>query len=191
VSTAATQKLPTEYDRSSQGLKLFLNQLRDRAKLYGWDDILTIPNAICPGPDQQVYLITHAGNLDLVQVRAHAATYARGPSKASQDTAQLYACIMGSLSSDAQSTVAIRVADDSFNDPKHVSGTCLLKVVTMDASNATNAAVRHIREESSDLVAYKVSVDRDIGVLNRYVKRKVTALATSPKKPAVASSRST
>jgi hypothetical protein len=53
--TAATHKLTTEYDLSSDGVKLFLKQLGDPVLFSGWTDILNIPKV----PGAEAVFIEH------------------------------------------------------------------------------------------------------------------------------------
>jgi hypothetical protein len=175
---AATCKLTTDFDLSSNGLKLFLTQLADRARFSGWTDILMISQVIGAEHEVLINLVTHHGMLSLEQVRAHVATYDATPTRAAQDTTQLYVCIMNSLTPEAQNKITIREEEYILGEELNtVLGTCLLKVIVMEASIDTNATARRIREKLSDLSSYMVSVDSDVMLYNFHVNQLVINLA--------------
>jgi hypothetical protein len=66
---AATEKLPIEFDCSSENLPLFLAQLRDRAAVYDWLALLLIPK---DGHEEMTKdLIDSYGELSYEDVKRH------------------------------------------------------------------------------------------------------------------------
>jgi hypothetical protein len=66
---AATEKLPIEFDCSSENLPLFLAQLRDRAAVYDWLTLLLIPK---DGNEEMTKdLIESYGELSYEDVKRH------------------------------------------------------------------------------------------------------------------------
>jgi hypothetical protein len=128
---SATQKLTTKYNMSSDGLKLFLTQLGDRALFGGWTEILK--NPLVPGaePENLVNLISHHGMINDHEVRAHAALYYNTPTREAQDT--------HSAQKPRRRFRFVRRSTDG--DTTYVSGTCLLKIIIADASIDTNATI--------------------------------------------------
>jgi hypothetical protein len=110
----------------------------------------------------------------MVQVMDHAKSYSGTPTRAAQDTVQMYHCIMSSLTTEAQARVAIRAQDYTLGE--EVSGTCLLKVVISESSIDTRATARHIREKLGDLDTQMTLFDSDIGMFNGHVKALILAL---------------
>ena len=54
IFTASTKALAKEFDLSREELKPFLNQINDRARTAGWNEIFKIP--VVPGANP---LVTH------------------------------------------------------------------------------------------------------------------------------------
>jgi len=90
----ATAPLETKHDLSAEKLQNFLDSLEQRAIDHDWEAILDIPNE-----DEETYthLIRKHGSLSLKQVRAHAETYVRNNTRATQDSQQMASCILKSL----------------------------------------------------------------------------------------------
>jgi hypothetical protein len=69
---AATEKLPIEFDCSSENLPLFLGQLRDRAAVYDWLALLLIPKD--RNEEMTKDLIESYGELSYEDVKCHSET---------------------------------------------------------------------------------------------------------------------
>jgi hypothetical protein len=75
-----------KYDLKSEGLKSFLESVRVRAKLYGWMDILDIPDAT----GAVVSILDQYGNITMDECRAHATVYMAARNRNTQNSVMLY-----------------------------------------------------------------------------------------------------
>lgn len=172
---SATQALPKEFDCRIEGLKIFLSQLKDRAREYGWTPILEIPIDAAQPHANLRSLLTEYGRISLQQVQEHAETYVLANSRAAQDSMQLYQCIMKSLTEKGVSRIMLRSEDYTIGDIP--SGACLLKVIIREAYIDTNATLSTIRTRLSSLDVYMREVNSDIEKFNLYVIGLVDSLA--------------
>jgi hypothetical protein len=135
----ATTKLPTPFGLQPEHLQIFLDEIHDRARLYHWiDSILKVPQYkhLHLGEEdtqehqQQVpiiNLLTRHGELGWEDMQLHAFLYLQDRNRASQDSAQLYKCLMNSLTEQGKADI---IPDSSkYKFGTAVSGTCLLKVI--------------------------------------------------------------
>jgi hypothetical protein len=161
----ASAELKTLHDLSAGNLRDFLKLLGQRADIYGWNDILEIPNE---ADDDYIHMLKQYGSVSLRQVQEHARKYIQVHCRAAQDSQQLADCILSSLTVEARNTITLY--DDEYTIQGKVSGTCLLKVVIRESHIDTNATTRILREELNKLDSYMVSIDSDISKFNEHVK---------------------
>lgn len=175
VYRAAVEPLATKFDCQAENLKVFLNEVNDRATITGWYDILLVPPDVLSEDIMAVVDLTTAyGQLSLEQVRAHAATYIHREVRAAQDSMQLYQCLTSSLTKEGKAKVMLRKAEYTVRGIP--SGTCLLKVIISASYIDTNATTTFIRGRLSSLDTYMKSVDSDIEKFNQYVKSQLDSL---------------
>ena len=70
----AMEALKDLYAGSEGDLGLFLQQVKTRAKAYGWVHILAVPPDLAE-PDEMINILQHYGQITLEQVQVFAATY--------------------------------------------------------------------------------------------------------------------
>ena len=170
----ATEPLSIEFDCTSENLQLFLDQLRDRAIIYDWLDILLITRE---GDEAQTKdLIESYGEISYVEVKTHAMSYVNTETREAQNSIMLYHCIMNSLSKDAQRQVRTRGKTYPFMIGGKGSGTLLLKVVVMVSHIDTRATISWVRTKMSSLDKYMSECDSDINKFNEYVIELVNKL---------------
>ena len=99
TATSSFYMDPADYfNCEAPGLHGFLKEVEGRASRFGWCDvILEIPNDIANPLGGTRNLLTHYGELSLAHLREWETTYIHGMSRAAQDTAHLYLCLMNSL----------------------------------------------------------------------------------------------
>ena len=134
----AVKPLKDEFDCSPSGLNLLLAQLKDRAIMYGWTHILSIPPNL-NDPDTTIDIIDGYGQLTLAQVCTHAESYVNDQSRLTQDSSQMYLCLMSTLTAKGKNQVMLRQSDYKVGD--QASGTCLLKVIIQESYVDSNATV--------------------------------------------------
>jgi hypothetical protein len=170
----ATEPLKDLYDGNEGDLGLFLQQVKTRAEVFGWNHILAVPPDIA-NPDETMDLILHYGELNLEQIRAFAQTFINTQTRAAQDDAQLYHCLRKSLTKDAETNIVLFQEDYTFGDRS--CGLALLKVIVREAYVDTNATILHIREQLNSLDLHIVKLGYDIEKFNAKVKTYQKGLA--------------
>jgi hypothetical protein len=172
----ATAKLAEEqFDCDSEGLRDFLELVRARAEVQGWNNsVLAIPVDIANQLGDAQDFLDHYGEIGLDHCRAHALTYYNQQNRAAQDSMQLYTCVMNSMSRIGRNKVT------GFRDQYSINGTpcgiLLLKVIVRESYIDTNATTSYIRGQLSSLDEYLPQVDYDIGKMNLHVQSLIEAL---------------
>ena len=108
---AATAKLEEDpFDCVAEDLYSFLKALKDRAREFGWDThgvgILSIPDDPL-NPTEFKSLIDQHGEIELETIRAFEESYIDEPVRAAQDAAQLYRCLMASISKEGKCKILV------------------------------------------------------------------------------------
>lgn len=164
---AATEKLTTPFDGSSENLPLFLAQLRDRAVVYDWLPLLLIPKN---GLEEDTKdLIESYGELTYKDVKDHAMTYINTETRSAQDSMMLYLCIMATLTEAGQKKIRNRGLTNPFVYGDKGVGTLLLKVVIMVSHIDTRATVTQVRTKLSSLDRMMKDVNSDVQQFNDQV----------------------
>ena len=174
----ATAKLEEDqFDCVADDLYSFLKALKDRAREYGWDEhgigILSIPDDP-ENPQEFKSLIDSHGEIDLQTIERFEESYLSGQSRSAQDAAQLYRCLMASISKEGKKKIL--VWEDQYTIDGYGSGNLLLKVIVRESHLDTNATSASIRTKLTDLDRYLPSIGHDILKFNTYVKLLVDGL---------------
>jgi len=82
VAVGPLQKDP--YAGEPYSLKVFLSNLSDRAIMYGWDDILYVPEDIANANTKYNDLLSNYGKVLLSQIVDHAATNVETDTRSAQ-----------------------------------------------------------------------------------------------------------
>ena len=172
----ATAKLSDElYDCESEGLRDFLELVRARGEVMGWNlSILSIPVDVNDQLGDAQDFLDHYGEIDLDHCRAHAMTYYNQQNRAAQDSMQLYTCLMDSISRVGRNKITGFRSQYTINGIP--CGILLLKVVVRESYIDTNATTTYIRDQLSCLDTFLPTVDYDIGKMNLHVQSLVEAL---------------
>ena len=100
------------FDVESKDLNPFLKDVRKRANEQGWDDefsgILSIPDDP-EDPNECVDLIDKYGDVTIEQIRANEVSYVATPSRAAQDSHNLYMALWSALSKAGKNKVAKKI----------------------------------------------------------------------------------
>ena len=174
----ATSKLEEDlFDCNSEDLYSFLKALKDRSREFGWDEhgigVLSIPDDPV-NPQEFKSLIDYHGEISMETIRAFEATYINGQSRAAQDTAQLYRCLMTSMSKEGKRKIL--VWENMYTIDGLGSGNLLLKTIIRESHLDTNATSSSIRTKLTDLDRYLPTIGQDITKFNTYVKLLVDGL---------------
>ena len=151
------------------GLKVFLALVKARSQVTGWEAILEIPTDANEDPDKGLLnLLDHYGERSMEQVKRLSYIYLGTKTRAAQDSAQLYYCLINSLSENGIAKVMI--CSDEFTLEGIPSGTLLLKVIIRESHIDTNATTIHIREKLSSLDGYLKEVGNNVVKMNEHTK---------------------
>jgi hypothetical protein len=165
----AIAALDHAFDLTPDSLTTFLSSLEHRALTTGWD--FNVPGE----GGNQLSMIQNYGQLSIEQVRAHVATYSGTPTRAAQNSRQLFLCIMATLTEEAKAHMILFKEQYMVNEVP--SGMLLLKLVISESYIDTNATTKLLRERLSNLDKAMATLKSDINQFNSYVKVQVDALA--------------
>ena len=176
--SAATTKLEEDlFDCCADDLYSFLKALKDRAREFGWDEygigIMSIPDDI-NNPTNFRSIIDFHGEITLEHLTDFEATYVGAQNRAAQDSAQLYCCLMASISKEGEHKIL--VWEDQYNLNELGSDNLLLKVIVRESHLDTNATSSSIRTKLTDLDRYLSTIGHDIVKFNTYVKLLIDGL---------------
>jgi len=176
--SAATAKLEEDlFDCCADDLYSFLKALKDRAREFGWDDygigIMSIPDDL-NNPTVFRSIIDQHGEITLEHLAEFELTYVGAQNRAAQDSAQLYRCLMASISKEGKRKIL--VWEDQYNINGLGSGNLLLKIIVRESHLDTNAMSSSIRTKLTDLDRYLPTIGHDIVKFNTYVKLLVDGL---------------
>lgn len=170
----ASKALNNKFDCGPTNMVRFLRELQDRAQISGWTDILEVPLDLAH-PEETVLLTEAYGQISLEQVRAHAATYVAEANRAAQDSMQLLACIMNSLTKEGYDLIKTHAADYRVEGVD--SGIACLKVIIRESHIDTNSTSRHLRALLGGLDKHMLAIASDITKFNMHVKSLMERLA--------------
>ena len=164
-----TAALPVKFDLSTSKLRLFLETLRNRATTAGWNTILMFTI----GTDS-FNLLNEYGLISKEKIRTDALDYATKQSRDAQNSAQLFVCLLNSLTEEAIQTVTIdhdQIDVNGFQD-----GPLFLKHIISKSHIDTNATLSTVRMRLDSLDKQMEKMDHDIKAFNHYIKEQVDAL---------------
>jgi hypothetical protein len=128
-----------KYDLKSEGFKSFLESVRVRAKLYGWTEILDIPDA----NGIVVSILDQYGNITMDECRAPATVYMAARDRNTQNSVMLYQFLLNSIEEKWKTTFVSKIALYSINNEQ--DGLCFLRLIISRAQVSTLATVSVLR----------------------------------------------
>jgi hypothetical protein len=178
---AAIEPLATKYSGNTIGLHVFLRDIQERAREYGWDEILTIPIMDPAGEPAIRNLIKQYGLITLADIRSHATIYENQAGRNAQNASQMYTFLYKSLSEEAKLMVLMDYHDYTLvtEDGNQVSnGPAFLKVIIRNTTVDTRSTVFHIRDNLNRLTSYIADeATYDIERFNQYVTSQMEQLS--------------
>ena len=170
---ANTEPFPEKFDGEPKNLRLFLEQVKERARTANWDTLLTVLDSSVPPVGRD--LVSEFGMVSLANVTTHAQVYIGQPTRAAQNSSQLYECLTRSLTEEAKMrAISNRSQYIVTGTP---DGPLFLKTLIMLSHIDTRATSAHIRKNLSSLDTYMSNVSSDIVKFIEYVKLQVVELA--------------
>jgi len=169
---AATKSLyasgETKYDGEEPSMHNFCIRGITHSEAFGWEHICSVPTDP-QQPDVDIKSIwTGYGQLPMEMVRNHVSTYIQTPTRAAQDSLQMYMCLFSSLTEAAQNRITVWASDYTVNGIK--SGPLFLKVIIRESHADTNATTRKICSKLMALDVHLTSLNFDVTKLNSQVK---------------------
>ena len=164
IFNKATAPLDYVFDVEEGSVQTFIETLMDRSTMFGWNEpnssVITVNN---------VNLLTEHGTLSVEEVRTEVLTYVDTESRRAQNSYQMYACIMASLTDEGRTKILTEAERYTTNQIK--SGPLLFKVLMTKAAVDTRATVLHIRTALFNLDSYMSMVKGDVNKFNQYVRQ--------------------
>ena len=136
----AISPLDTKFDGEADNLAVFLASVRDRARRFNWQWLITVP--IDDGTTRN--LLKHYRQVSLDNTRAHATTYVNTPTRDAQDNDMFYYFLADSLTSDFRTTVLLYT--DVYTVANVPVASALLKQIIILTRVDNPASTMHIRE---------------------------------------------
>ena len=138
----ATEALTVPFGVEESSLQTFVELLRDRANMCGWDegnDPITQVNGIG--------LLMEYGRVTTQDLTQNVNTYIATQTRKAQNSYQMYLCITNSLTEDGRARILTNT--NVFTVQDIPSGPLLLKLLVTRAAIDTRATVTHIRTSLS------------------------------------------
>jgi hypothetical protein len=164
IFNKATAPLDYVFDVEEGSVQTFIETLMDRSTMFGWNE----PNSSVITVND-VNLLTEHGTLSVEEVRNEVLTYVDTETRRAQNSYQMYACIMASLTDEGRTKILTEADRYTVNQIK--SGPMLFKVLMTKAAVDTRATVLHIRTALSNLDSYMSIVKGDVNKFNQYVRQ--------------------
>jgi hypothetical protein len=165
----AVKPLSVKFDLSGDNMREFLNVFYCRAKDVNWLMTLTVPVGAV-----NYDLIRQYGSITLLEVRAYASTYVGTQSRHAQNSNQIYACLIESLTTEARNRVVLETENYTVTD--ELDGLLFFKVIVGLAHIDTRATITVIRTRLSSLDVKIADFQDNIVDLNAYVKNQTDSL---------------
>lgn len=156
------------FDCEADGLPDFLQLVEDRSSMLGYDAIFSIPEDVEDPKSRTRNFLKNHGALKLTQVQDHAEDYVKTETRMAQESAQLYYCLMNSLSPAGRAKISIWASRYTISGV--TAGVPLLKVIIMESDIDTQATAVYIRQQLSSLDDHMKKVDSDIAKFNQHVR---------------------
>jgi hypothetical protein len=141
----ATAPIDPKYNLEEGKLRIFIDQIRQRGKIYGWQQILNVADST--GNIQDI--TTHYGKLSIDDCLSHALTYVNTPTRRAQDAAMLFQFLHNSLTDSAK--LLLMSDADVYTVAGESDGVVFFKLIVGRASIDTNAKVNMLRQKIANL----------------------------------------
>jgi hypothetical protein len=166
----ATEGLSSPYGLTQDSLKVFLESVKERARIYNWNEILSVADAA--GINH--YVPDAYGRVTMEHCVVSANGYIDAPTRNSQNNAMLYQVLSNSMTEEAK--MELLSAPEVYTFGGIPSGTCFLKAIIGKASVDTIATVMTIRNAISNLDTKMSELQGNIQAFNTYVRHQKNAL---------------
>ena len=168
----ATKPLKKHFDGRAENIHHFLNQVSDRSKEYGWEDITHIKNS----EGKEIDVIKEYGQYTLADIKSEETSWhgTRNKTRSAQNSYLMFRFLRDSLEAEFHSKITL--SESSYTVNGEEDGPSLFKVIIMKSQVDTVATISHIREKLSKLDYKMAEVKQDIVMFNDYVQKQMAAL---------------
>ena len=166
----AISPLESKFDGEADNLAVFLASVRDRARRFNWQRLITVP--IDDGTTRN--LLTHYGQVSLDNTRAHAMTYVNTPTRDAQDNDMFYYFLADSLTTDFRTTVLLYA--DVYTVANVPVASALLKHIIILTRVDNPASTMHIREMLIESKSKLLHLKGNITEFNQWVRKQMGCL---------------
>ena len=163
----AIAPLDTKFDGEADNLAVFLVSVRDRARRFNWQQLITVP--IDDGTTRN--LLTHYGQVSLDNTRTHAMTYVNTPTRDAPDNDMCYYSLADSLTSDFRTTVLLYA--DVYTVANVPVASALLKQIIILTRVENPASTMHIREMLIESKSKLLLLKGNITQFNQWVRKQM------------------
>ena len=163
----AISPLEGKFDGEADNLAVFLASVRDRARLFNWQLLITVP--IDDGITRN--LLTHYEQVSLDNTRTHAMTYVNTPTRDAQDNDMFYYFLSDSLMNDFRTTVLLYANIYTLANVPIASA--LLKQIIILTRVDNPASTMHIREMLIESKGKLLQFKGNITEFNQWVKKQM------------------
>ena len=160
----------SKFDGEADNLAVFLASVRDRARRFNWQRLITVP--IDDGTTRN--LLTHYGQVSLDNTRTHAVTYINTPTRDAQDNDMFYYFLADSLTTDFHTTVLLYA--DVYTVANVPVASALLKQIIILTQVDNPASTMHIREMLIESKSKLLQLKGNITEFNQWVRKQMGRL---------------
>jgi hypothetical protein len=166
-----------KYDLTPGKLKSFLDNVRQRTAIYGWNDVVNVPTMqLAPGagaPNMN-NVINSYGTVTITECQAHATAYMTARGRTAQNAAMMYHFLFASLTQEARNKVNI---DPTVFTILNISdGLCFLRTIIGKSQLDTIGTVETLRSRLGELPTKLVEMSGNIIDFHQHVNTVMNAL---------------
>jgi hypothetical protein len=154
-----------KFDGKPKGLRVFLEAFKDKAIMYNWFDVLTVPNLA--RTDVKNFL-TNYGSITMEECVSHAEDYMLARDRTAQNSQMILHCLSDSLTTDFKAELMSELSANTIDG--YSEGLCFLKIITSKAQIDTIATVYVLRAAGGNLSTKMVEMSGNITDFNNYVR---------------------
>ena len=167
----ATKPQKTEYDGSSDGLRLFLGNFRDHANTSNWNANIQV-TTVTGTRD----LPSRYGQITELELTTHVTTFNNTPTRLAQNSAQMIIYLKESLEDNFKLEVYMNAGLYTVGGTE-VGELFLWQVIKLVNAD-TRATVGHIREALTMLPSVVIKLNSDVKEINKWVNNQMAALTS-------------
>jgi hypothetical protein len=149
------------FDLSPTKLKSFLDNVRQKAEVYGWNGVLNVPTiVVAPAVPMVNNLLDSYGTVTLAECTAHATAYMTARARTAQNAAMLYHFLFSSLTPEARNKVNVDPTAYLIMNIK--DGLCFLRIIITKAQLDTIGTIETLRSNLGELPVKLVELSGNI-----------------------------